>query len=66
VTNQEQSPDIVVVSGSPEPEELAAVTVVIRTALAELALENEIRANGITSWQKSQRPIRGILDRGWR
>jgi hypothetical protein len=68
VSDTDTEPDIIVVSGSPDPEELAAVTVVIRTVLAELALEKEIRANGGTSaWQKSQRPIRSSIQRGsWR
>jgi Acyl-CoA carboxylase epsilon subunit len=54
------SADITVVSGSPSDAELAAVTVVLRSVLAELALQNEIRAHGgMSAWQRSQRPLRG-------
>jgi Acyl-CoA carboxylase epsilon subunit len=66
--NAESGLDIVVVSGSPTEIELAAVTVVIRGVLAELALQNEIRENASTNaWQTSQRPLRGSLPpSGWR
>jgi Acyl-CoA carboxylase epsilon subunit len=61
-------PDIVVVSGSPDAAELAAVTVVIQGVLDELAREKELSGNGASSaWQKSQRPIRRPVARGgWR
>ena len=51
--------DIIVTSGSPTESELAAVTVVIRSVLAELALQNEMRSQGaVSAWQRSQRRLR--------
>ena len=61
------SPDIVVLSGSPTESELAAATVVLRSVLAEIALENETRGHaGMSAWARSQRSLRGSGIASWR
>jgi hypothetical protein len=64
------SPDIRVVSPSATPEDIAAVTVVVSQALAELA-EELGAADGpeVSAWQRSQRQLRSPLTPGpgaWR
>jgi hypothetical protein len=62
--------DIRVISPSATPEEIAAVTVVVGQALAELA--DELGAEpgpGVSAWQRSQRSLRRPLSPGpgaWR
>ena len=61
--------DIRVVSPNATPEEIAAVTVVISQALAELADELDAAAPGVSAWQRSQRSLRTPLSHGpgaWR
>ena len=64
------NPDIRVVSPSATPEDIAAVTVVVSQALAELA--DELGAEngpGVSAWQRSQRQLRTPLTPGagaWR
>jgi hypothetical protein len=60
--------DIRIVSGNPDPEEIAAVTAVLSAALDELGGEQRRRQNGGPSgWQRSQRGVRSPLVRGaWR
>lgn len=60
--------DIRIVSGNPDPEEIAAVTAVLSAALEELGGEHRRRQNGGPSaWQRSQRAVRSPLVRGaWR
>jgi len=60
--------DIRIVSGNPEPDEIAAVSAVLSAALDELGGEQRRRQNGGPSaWQRSQRAIRTPLVRGaWR
>jgi hypothetical protein len=60
--------DIRILSGNPEPEEIAAVTAVLSAALDELGGEQRRRQNGGPSaWQRSQRGVRSPLVRGaWR
>jgi hypothetical protein len=63
-------PDIRVISPSATPEEIAAVTVVVGQALAELADELGAEAGpGVSAWQRSQRQLRAPLTPGagaWR
>jgi hypothetical protein len=63
-------PDIRVVSRSATPEDIAAVTVVVSQALAELADELGAEAPpGVSAWQRSQRQLRTQLSPGpgaWR
>jgi hypothetical protein len=57
--------DIRIVSGNPDPEEVAAVTAVLSAALDELGGEHRRRQNGGPSaWQRSQRAVRRPLVRG--
>jgi hypothetical protein len=67
VTGSEPT-DIRIVSGNPDPEEIAAVTAVLSAALEELGGEQRRRQNGGPSaWQRSQRAVRSPLVRGaWR
>ena len=64
------TPDIRVVSASATPEDIAAVTVVVTQALAELADELGAEAGpGVSAWQRSQRQLRTPLSPGpgaWR
>ena len=52
--------DIAVISGSPDAEELAAVTAVLAAVLDELAAEQGRRqqAAGPSAWARSQRGMR--------
>ncbi|HWH25535.1 MAG TPA: acyl-CoA carboxylase subunit epsilon [Pseudolysinimonas sp.] len=62
------TPQIRVLSGNPDPQELAAVTAVLTGALAELA-QNERRQhdNRPDGWMRSQRSLRSSLTVGtWR
>ena len=61
-------PDIRIVAGEPDAEEIAAVTAVLSAALDELGGEQRRRqGNGPSGWQRSQRAIRVPLVRGaWR
>ena len=63
-------PDIVVLSGSPDADELAAVTAVLAGILDELAEEQGRRAlSSQSAWGRSQRGVRGPLHAGpglWR
>ena len=62
--------DIRVTSSNATPEEIAAVTVVIEQALAELADEMGAGSGrGVSAWQRSQRSLRAPLNPGagaWR
>ena len=64
------TPDIRVVSPSATPEDIAAVTVVVSQALAELADELGAEQGPVVSaWQRSQRALRSPLTPGagaWR
>ena len=61
-------PAIRILGGNPSPEDVAAVTAVLTSALDELASENRrSSAAGPTGWQSSQRAIRTPLPFGaWR
>jgi Acyl-CoA carboxylase epsilon subunit len=62
--------DIEVIGGSPDSEELAAVTAVLAGVLEELAAEQGRREQAVTSaWARSQRAVRAPLAPGagaWR
>jgi hypothetical protein len=62
--------DLRVISGSPNPEELAAVTAVLAGVLDELAAEQGKREQAATSaWARSQKAVRTPLAPGagaWR
>ena len=63
--------DITVISGSPDEEELAAVTAVLAAVLDELAAEQGRReqAAGPSAWARSQRGVRAPIHPGngaWR
>ena len=64
------APDIRVVSPSATPEDIAAVTVVVTQALAELADELGAEAGpAVSAWHRSQRQLRTPLTPGpgaWR
>ena len=57
--------DIRVIGGDPTPEELAAVTAVVTSALDVIAGERRRQALASQSaWQRSQRAVRTPLRRG--
>jgi hypothetical protein len=62
--------DIAVISGSPDAEELAAVTAVLAAVLDELAAEQGRREQaGPSAWARSQRGVRAPIQPGpgaWR
>jgi hypothetical protein len=62
--------DLVVISGNPDPEEIAAVTAVLAGVLEELAAEQGKREQAVTSaWARSQKTVRTPLAPGagaWR
>ena len=63
--------DIAVISGSPDADELAAVTAVLAAVLDELAAEQGRRqqAAGPSAWTQSQRGVRAPIQPGhgaWR
>jgi hypothetical protein len=62
--------DLAIISGSPDAEDMAALTAVLAEVLEELAAEQGRRELAIPSaWAKSQRPIRLPLTPGagaWR
>jgi ribosomal protein S12 methylthiotransferase accessory factor YcaO len=62
--------DLRIVSPGATPEEIAAVTAVLRAALEELAAAHERDGVPVVSaWQRSQRPIRATVTPGvgaWR
>ena len=62
------SPDIRILGGNANTEEIAAVTAVLSAALDELAGEQRRRQSaGPSAWQRSQRSVRTPLVRGaWR
>ncbi len=64
----EQRPEIRILSGNPDAEEIAAVSAVLSGALDELGGEQRRRqSGGPSSWQRSQRGVRAPLVRGaWR
>ena len=69
-THEVVEADLVVISGNPDPEELAAVTAVLAGVLDELADEQGRREQAVTSaWARSQRAVRAPLTPGvgaWR
>jgi hypothetical protein len=68
VNADQPAPEIRIVSGNPDAEEVAAVTAVVAGALDELGGEQRRRqSSGPSSWQRSQRAVRSPLVRGaWR
>ncbi len=64
----ESTPDIRILSGNPDAEEIAAVSAVLAAALDELGGEQRRRqSSGPSAWQRSQRAVRTPLVRGaWR
>ena len=64
------TPDIRVLSASATDDDIAAVTVVVTQALAELADELGAEVGpGVSAWQRSQRQLRTQLSPGagaWR
>ena len=62
--------DLAVISGNPDPIELAAVTAVLTEVLDELAAEQGRREqSGPSAWARSQRGIRPLIQPGhgaWR
>ena len=69
-TGAQAAPDIRIISGNPDAEEIAALTAVLTGVLEELADERGRElAVGTTAWQRSQRSLRGQLAPGhgaWR
>ncbi|MEO5919583.1 MAG: acyl-CoA carboxylase epsilon subunit [Pseudolysinimonas sp.] len=66
--DDETAPDIRILSGDPDAEEIAAVTAVLAAALDELAgVHRRRQTGGSSGWQRSQRAVRVPLVRGaWR
>jgi len=62
----EQGFDLRIISGSPTPEELAALTAVLAAVVDELA-DGEARSlrPPVTAWQRSQRSLRRPLAPGF-
>ena len=61
--------DIKITGGNPSPEEIAAVTAVLHSALEELAAEANREESTVNAWAQSQRQLRGTLHPGpgaWR
>jgi hypothetical protein len=62
--------DIAVIAGSPDAEDLAAVTAVLAAVLDELAAEQGRREQtGPSAWARSQRGVRDPIEPGhgaWR
>jgi Acyl-CoA carboxylase epsilon subunit len=57
--------DVVVLSGNPDDEDLAALTAVLAEVLEELAAEQGRRESSATSaWARSQRGVRAPLQPG--
>jgi Acyl-CoA carboxylase epsilon subunit len=69
-TNETAHPDLAVVGGNPDVEEIAAVTAVLAEVLDELAAEQGRRELAVPSaWNRSQRTVRSPLSPGpgaWR
>ena len=69
-TPEQRTPEIRILGGSPSPEDIAAVTVVVTQALAELADELGAEAGpAVSAWHRSQRQLRTPLTPGpgaWR
>lgn len=65
-----QELDLVILSGDPTPEELAAVTATLTAMIDERADDAALaHVTGPSAWQRSQRPIRAPLSPGrgaWR
>ena len=68
MSDEQSAPDIRILGGAPDDEEIAAVTAVLTAALEQLAGESRrSREGGPSAWQQSQRPIRRPLRHGaWR
>ena len=66
----ELEPEVIVISGNPDAEEMAAITAVLSGVLDELAAEHGRRElSGPNAWQRSQRSLREPLNPGrgaWR
>lgn len=62
--------DLAVISGSPTPADVAAITAVLAGVLEELAAEQGRRQNAVPSaWARSQRGVRAPIQSGvgaWR
>ncbi|MBG6239522.1 hypothetical protein IWX78_002509 [Mycetocola sp. CAN_C7] len=62
--------DVHILRGSPTPDEIAAVTAVLTTAVVEEAANADaVPTNGPSAWQRSQRVMRSPLTAGagrWR
>ena len=67
-SSQSSAPDIRILRGNPDADEIAAVTAVLSAALEELAGEQRrAQSAGPSAWQRSQRNVRTPLVRGaWR
>ncbi|MCU1586413.1 MAG: acyl-CoA carboxylase subunit epsilon [Microbacteriaceae bacterium] len=57
--------EISIDAGNPGPAELAAVTAVLTTTLAELQEHSRSSGARVSAWQHSQRPIRSPLTPGY-
>ncbi|CAN5209564.1 hypothetical protein BH11ACT4_BH11ACT4_01770 [soil metagenome] len=66
----ESVPDLRIVSSGATAQDVAAVTAVVRGALAQLSADLDGKTpSGVSAWQRSQRPIRGTITPGagaWR
>jgi hypothetical protein len=57
--------EISIDAGDPSPSELAAVTAVLTTSLAELEQRSRSSAPRVSAWQRSQRAVRSPLTPGY-
>jgi hypothetical protein len=65
LTEDGLAPQIIVVSGGPDTEEMAAVTAVLSGVLEELAAEQGRRqSHGPSAWERSQHGLRTPLNPG--
>jgi hypothetical protein len=57
--------EISIDAGNPSPTELAAVTAVLSTSLAELEERSLKSGTRVSAWQRSQRAVRSPLTPGY-
>ena len=59
------SPEIRILGGDPSPQEIAAVTAVLASALDELAREDRTEETPLSVWARTRRALRSPLSGDW-